>query len=223
MATKLWWIIHKDLASECRAHRVWPAMLLLGIVVALVFSVQMDLLPDQKQRMVGSLLWLAIFFAGMMAMDRCLASEHEEGCWEGLLTYPVSPSTIYLAKLAVNFVALAAIQCVLIPLFAVLSDVPLLAHPWAMLLIALLGNLGMAAVGTLLSALANAIRRGGGLAVLLVLPAVIPVVLAAAEATRLMVEGDFGPAWWRWIQLLGAFAVVFVTAGTVLFDFVVEE
>jgi heme exporter protein B len=223
VAAKLWWIIHKDLVSECRARRVWPAMLLLGSVVALVFTVQMDLLPTERRRTVGGLLWLAIFFAGMLAVDRSFASEREDGCWEGLLLCPVSPTAVYLAKLVVNVVALAVLQCVLIPLFIVLSDVPLLARPGAMLLTALLGNLGIAAVGTLLSALTTAARPGGNLLVLLVLPLVIPVVLAAAEATRLMAEGDLGAPWWRWIQLLGACALIFVTAGVVLFDFVIED
>jgi heme exporter protein B len=216
-------MIHKDLVSECRAHRVWPAMLLLGTVVAMVFGIQMDLLPDQKSRLVGSLLWLAIFFAGMLAVDRSFASEREDGCWEGLLLYPVSPANIYLAKLIVNGIAVAALECVLVPLFAVLSDVPLLARPGPMLLVALLGNLGLSALGTLLSALASGIRHGGNLLAILVLPLAAPVVLAGAEATRRLVEGDLGAPWWRWVQLLGAFAVIFVTAGIVLFDFVIED
>ena len=223
MTAKLWWLIHKDLVSECRARLVWPAMLLFGVVVALVFSLQMDLLPDQKNRMVGSLLWLATFFAGMLAIDRSFAGEREEGCWTGLLLYPVTPTTIYLAKLTVNVVALAALQAVLIPLFVILADVPLLVRPGAMLLIALLGNLGISAVGTLLSSMAVGVRQGGSLLVLLVLPLIIPVVLAAAEATWLMTEGQLGAEWWRWVQLLFGFAVIFITAGAVLFDFVTEE
>lgn len=223
MLAKLWWMIHKDLVSEYRARRVWPGMLLFGMVVALVFGIQMDVAADQKRRMVGSLLWLATFFAGMLAVDRSFASEREEGCWEGLLLYPISPSAIFLGKLAVNVVALAALQAVLIPLFVVLSDVPLLAHPGAMLLVALLGNLGIAALGTLLSALAAGIRHSGNLLALLALPMAVPVVLASAEATRLMTQGDFGAEWWRWVQLLGAFAVIFVTAGVLLFDFLVED
>jgi heme exporter protein B len=198
-------------------------MLLLGIVVALTFAGQMDLPPEQQRRVAGGLLWLAIFFAGMLALDRSFASEREDGCWDGLRLYPVSTSTVYLAKLAVNVVALAALQCVLVPLFVVLSGVPLLAHPAATVLVALLGNLALAAVGTLLSALAAGIRQSAYLLPLLVLPMAVPVVLGAAEATRLAADGDFGPEWWRWIQLLAAFAVLFVTLGMVLFDFVVED
>jgi len=92
VATKLWWIIHKDLVSECRARRTWPAMLLLGVVVVLVFAVQMDLPLQERQRVGGGLLWLAIFFAGTLAFDRSFASEREDGCWEGLLSYPLSPT-----------------------------------------------------------------------------------------------------------------------------------
>jgi len=220
---KLWWIVHKDLVSGCRARRVWPAMVLFGAVVAGVFSMQIELVPSQRQRIAGSLLWLATFLAGTLAVDRSFASEREERCWEGLLLYPISPSAIFLAKLALNVVTLAALQSVLIPLFIVLCDVPLLAHPRAMLLVALLGNLGIAALGTLLSALTAGIRHGGNLLALLVLPMALPVVLASTEATRLAIGGDFGAEWWRWIQLLGAFAVVFGTAGLLLFDFVVEE
>ena len=71
----------------------------------------------------------------------------------------------------------------LIPLFAILTDVPLLAHPGPIITVAVLGNLGLAAVGTLLSAVANTGRQSSYLLPLLVLPAVIPLVLGAAEAT----------------------------------------
>jgi len=223
MAAKLWWIVHKDLVSEWRARQAWPAMFVLGVVVVLVFSLQMDVLPAQKPALAGGLLWLAIFFAGIFALDRSFAAEREAGCWDALKVYPVSPALVYLGKLLVNIVTLGALQCVLVPLFVALGDVPLLAHPGAMIAVAALGNLGIVSVGTLLSALAAGIRRSGNLTTLLVLPLVIPVVLGAAEATRLATVGEFGPAWWQWIQFLAAFALVFVTAGIVLFEFVIEE
>lgn len=223
MAAKLWWIIHKDLTCEYRARLVWPAMALLGALVALVFSMQMDLPAEGKRRTIGGVLWLATVLAGTLGLDRSFAGEREQGCFEGLRLMPISSTVVYLGKLAVNFVALTGLQCILVPLLVVFSGVPLLAHPWAMLLIAVLGNLAIASAGTLLGAVAGGVRHGGGLLMLLVLPMVVPVVLAAAEATRLMVDGDFGDQWWRWIKLLAAFAIVFVTAATVLFDFVIED
>ena len=104
-----------------------------------------------------------------------------------------------------------------------LADVPLLDHPWAMALVALLGNMGIASAGTLLSALATRVHKGANLTVLLALPMAIPVVLAAAEATRLLAEGRIDGSWWDWNGLLAAFAAIFIVAGMVLMDFVAEE
>ena len=58
---------------------------------------------------------------------------------------------------------------------------------------------------------------------LLALPMAIPVVLAAAEATRLQAEGRIDGAWWDWNGLLASFAAIFIVAGMVLMDFVAEE
>lgn len=223
MVARMWWMVHKDLLSESRARQAWPAMLLSGVVVVLLFGLSMDLPPQERQRLAGAMLWLATFFAGMTAIDRSFASEREARCWEALLLYPVAPATVFLAKLAVNWLALAALDCVLIPLFVVLCDVPLLARPACALLVVVLGNLAIASLGTLIGALASGLRQGGSLLVLLVLPLAVPVVLVAAEATRLMIESSLPAEWWRWIQLLCAFVVVSITAGVVLFEYVIEE
>jgi heme exporter protein B len=223
VAAQICWMIRKDLLSEWRSRRAWPAMILLGIVVAVVFSLQIELPAEQKRQIAASLLWIAIFLAATLSLDRSFALEHEDGCWRALLLYPVSPASVYLAKLTVNVVWLAVLQAALIPLFAVLTDVPLLKLPWAMGLVALLGNIGIASIGTLLSALSARVQKGASLTALLALPMVIPVVLAASEATRIQAEGRIDGAWWDWNGLLACFAAIFIVAGVVLIDFVAEE
>jgi heme exporter protein B len=215
-------MIHKDLVSEWRARHAWPAMFVLGAVVALLLSLQTDLPPREKSRMVAMLLWLAVYFAGMIAIDRSFAVEREDNCWEILRLYPVRASVVFLAKLVVNILALTAVEIVLVPLFIVLCDTPQLASPAALLPLILLANIGLAAVGTLLSAVTARIGRDNLLAIL-VLPLVTPVLVAAAEASRLVMDGDFGPLWSAWMRLLVSFGVIFVTAGAVLFEFVLED
>lgn len=223
MAAKVWWLIQKDIHAECRSARVWPIMLLMGMVVALILGFQLDRLPAERSELVGGIFWLAVFFAGSVAMEHSFASEREDGCWETLRSYPLSPAAIFGAKLTVNFLALLLLHLVLVPLFIILSDVPLLAHPLALLLVVVFANLGLAAIGTLMSALANTLRRESSLFVLLALPAVIPVILGAARATTLMLDGQFNSEWWLWLQLLAGFSIIFVVAGSVLFEFVIEE
>ena len=198
-------------------------MIVLGMVVAVVCTMQLGFLPDKKHEISGMLLWLAIFLAGVLAIDRSCAAEQHDGCWEGLLAYPVAPALIYWAKFLLNVCALCVLECLLIPAFVALSGVNVLRPVWAIVAVALAANVGLSAVGTLLSVLANGMRQAGQLLMLVLLPFVIPVVLAAAEATRLIALERINDEWWRWLQLLAAFGVIFLTAGTVLFEFVIEE
>jgi heme exporter protein B len=184
---------------------------------------QLDLPAVQKQRIGGGLLWVAIFFAGTLALERSFAAEREEGCWPALLLYPVSPSTVFFAKTAANFLALACLECALIPAFMVLSNLPLLDRPLPLLLVAALGNLGFVSLGVVVSALTAGMSQRSGLLALLLLPLLVPVLLGAAEATRLLLLGELTDAWWRWVQLLGAFAVLYTTLGVMVFELVIEE
>jgi heme exporter protein B len=197
-------------------------MLLLGLVLALALAMQIDLPSDQKRQVVGRLFWLAVFFAWHVALDRSLAGEREENCWQALLLYPVTPGSLFLAKFIANFFALIAIETILIPAFVVLADVSLTANSWPFLAILVAANLGLCAVGTLVSALISGLSRHGSLLVLLVLPLVSPVVIGAGQATASLIAGDT-PSWSHWLQLLSVFAGLFMCLGTLLFEFVIEE
>jgi heme exporter protein B len=217
------WLVQKDLVSAYRARRVWPETFQLGVLVAILFGLQIELPGEHQRRIAGVLLWFAILFASLPTLERSFASEREDDCLDGLFVAPVSRTAVYLAKLLVNLIVLSTLEVLLIPLWVALLGVPLLAAPAAMALVAILATLGIAAVGTLLSAILSGLGpRTGGLA-LLILPLLLPVMLAASEATRLIEEHDFGLAWWRWVGLLASFAVVFITAGCVLFEFAIGE
>jgi heme exporter protein B len=171
---------------------------------------------------IAGLFWLAAFFAGTQALDRSFTGEQVEGCWLALLMYPVSPGIIFLAKLTTNFIAICLVDAVLATAFAIISGVPLFAHTGPFLLIIVLANLGFAALGTVLGALTAGLQHRSGMLVLLLLPIVCPVILAAAQATRLLVT-DAPSGWQRCAQLLACFAATFVSLGTLLFEYVAED
>ena len=159
----------------------------------------------------------------MLTLGQSINYEQDDGCWQSLHFYPIAAETVYFAKVAVNSVILAALQLVVVPFFAIVSDAPWLSRPGHLLLISLLGNLGVSTVGTLLSAMSAGLRQHQGLLTLLLLPLLIPVILAASEATRLISAEPITTAWWQWVEMLIAFVVVYGTAGWVLFASVIEE
>lgn len=222
-AEQLAWLIHKDLVIERRAKLAWTSMLLMGVMVAIVFSMQTAVPRQYLPGIAATILWLAILSAGMVAIDRAAIAEQQDGCWEALKLYPISASTVFLAKMTVNSIALLVLQCVLVPLFVILTDLPLLRHFGAMLLVSTLGSVGMAAVGTIASALTHGLRQRGTVLALLVLPLLVPLMLAGSEATRLLAIDDLGETWRLWVQFLAVFAVVFSTLGFVLFGCLMED
>jgi len=220
--TKVAWIVWKDLVSELRGRRALPITLALGWIVAFFFGIVISRIPGEKRQVVAILYWLAICVAGVAPLGWSFASEREEGCLEGLLLYPVSPGAVYLGKVIVNTMFIGALECVLLPLFCAYSGEWLLARPWHMLGVGGLATVGISAVGTLIGTVASGARHGGLMA-LLFWPLIIPLVVAAAEATRQLATPDLGPQWWLCIRFLGAFATIFLVAGTTLFEFVTEE
>jgi heme exporter protein B len=216
-------LVIKDLVEELRARRAWPYMLLLGLILVLLVELQLDVPPVEKEHVVCVLLWLDIFFAGTLALDRSFASEREEDCWRTLRLYPLPPPVIFLAKLTVNLFALLLLESILIPAFVIFSNVPLLDRPLLLALVALLANLGFAAVGVLVSALTITLSHRNGLLALLVFPMMTPVLLAAAAATHLLMAPELAGKTWHWIHLLAAFSLMFTTLGLVTFEFTIED
>ena len=219
----LWWLIHKDFTCELRAWNVWPEMVLLGLVLVFLLATQLDLPMEEKTGVAGGLLWLAIFFAGTPSLRAVFHDRTRRRLLAGTRSVSDRSSVLFLAKMAVNLVALVVLELMLVPTFVVLSDVPFGFRPGPLLLIAALGNVGFAAVGTLVSGLTAGLRHRGGLLALLLLPLVIPVLFGSAEATRLLLAGQINSQWWLWIQLLAVFAIVFTSVGALMFEFVVEE
>lgn len=218
-----WWIVHKDLLREWRAPRAWPATLLLGIVLALAAAMQIELAQARQAGLAGGLFWLAAFFAATAAIERSFAGEREEGCWDGLLLYPAAPATIFLAKFAVNLLALLCLNGVLIPAFFAFAGAPLGEHVWGFLAIVILANTCVAAAGTIVSALTQGLGQRTGLFALLLLPLISPVVLGASQATQTLFSGAGGALSNGWGQLLAVFAALLVVLGAMLFEFLIED
>lgn len=223
MAGRLVWLIYKDIVSEYRARRVWPTMFLLGLVVTVLVGLQMGPSAEGRGRITGGLFWLTVALASLPTLERSFASEQEDGCWDSLMLYPAPPMLLYTAKLLTNVLALAVFEIILSVAFAVFADISLWHRPGPAILVALLADLGIASLGTLLAAAAARNSRNGDLVRLIALPALVPVFLAGAESFRLLRDGPLTDDWWRWVQLLGAFGVLYATAGLVLFAFLIED
>jgi len=135
---------------------------------------------------------------------------------------PIDPSAIFVGKLLANLVVLGVMQAIVVPLVALFLHVDMLPVLPAVVLVLTLGNLGFAAGATLFAAVAARTRAREVLLPLLLLPLVLPVLIAGVKATQAVLTQGFAAASDA-LRVLVAFDVVFVVAGFLLFAYVVRD
>jgi heme exporter protein B len=217
-------ILRKDLRLELRTKESVPAMTLFTVVVFVLFHFGLD-----RNTLDGSLasgvLWVTLLLAAIIGVTRLFAAEREQGGIDALLLAPVDRTALFLAKGAALFLFLVAVEVVALPAFALLLLGPdLLDALPELLAIVALADLGLAAVGALVSALAAETRARELIVPLLLLPLLVPVLISAAQATEPLLRGaqqpeDLG----RWLGLLSLYDVVFVLLSVAVFDFLLED
>ncbi|MBD0281426.1 MAG: heme exporter protein CcmB [Thermoleophilaceae bacterium] len=217
-------ILRKDLRLELRTKESVPAMTLFTLTVYVLFHFGLDR-DSLDGALAAGVLWVTLLLAAVIGVSRIFAVEREQGGIDALLLAPVDRTSLFLAKAAALFVFLVAVEVVAIPAFALLLLGPGLAGMLPELLAILaLGDLGIAAVGALVAALAAETRARELIVPLLLLPFLVPVLIACAQATEPFMRPDQGPEdLGRWLALLTLYDVVFVLLSVAVFDYLLED
>jgi heme exporter protein B len=203
-------LARKDLVLELRGRDTVPAMALfvLGGLVVFHFAVPTDSSDD-----IGiGLLWVVILFAAILGLARAFVAEREQRLMDGLLLAPCDRSAIWLGKGLAVLAFLAVTEAVALPAFALLFG----GIDWTTVAAVALASVGIAAVGTLLAAMAAMTRARELLMPLLFLPLAVPIVVGGVGAT---IGTD--PA--RYLGFLLLYDVVFAIISWASFEYVLAE
>jgi heme exporter protein B len=217
-------ILRKDLQLEWRTKEAVPAMTLFTITVYVLFHFGLDR-DSLDGALASGVLWVTLLLAAVIGVSRLFAAEREQGGIDALLLAPVDRTSLFLAKAAALFLFLTAVEVVAVPAFGLLLLGPDLGGAFPeLLLILALGNLGIAAVGALVSALAAETRARELIVPLLLLPMLVPLLIACAQATEPFLRDVAGPEdLARWLGLLTLYDVVFVLLSVAVFDYLLED
>jgi heme exporter protein B len=203
-------LARKDLLLELRSRDTLPAMVLFVVSTLVVFSFSLP--ADTGDLAAYGLLWVAIVFTAILGLTRAFAAEREQRVLDGLVLAPCDRSAIWLGKgiAVVAFLALA--EVVALPAFGLFFE----PVTWELVAAVALADIGLAAVGTLLAAMAAASRARELLLPLLFLPLVIPIVVGGVGAS---IADDPG----RYLGFLGLYDVIFAILSWATFEYVVTE
>jgi len=215
-------ILAKELRVEMRSKQTINAYLLLSLLILASFRFSLALFDPDYQTLAAPILWTTIFFSGMFSIAPSYRREAEQGTRDGLLLAPVPASDVYLGKMLSSLVVLSALEAFTVAVFLAFFpvDVP---EPGALVALLALGTVGFVAVGSLIAAISANLRQSEVMLPVLLVPVLLfTVVMSAVSGTAQVLTGASLDGVAEEARLLAAFAVVFVAAGYLLIEYVME-
>jgi heme exporter protein B len=213
-----WLVARKDLRIELRTGEVTVTTALFAFLTVVIASLSFYLDRNQARSVAPGVLWIAVTFAGVLAMGRSWARERENDALRGLLLSPLPRAAIYVGKTLSSFVFLAAVEALILPVVVLFFHLDI-TETWASIVaFLLLGTLGFVAAGSLFSVLTVKSRARDLLLSVVLFPLVSPALLSGVVATREVLGGADLATTLSWIELLVAFDLTFLAAGLALFE-----
>jgi heme exporter protein B len=210
--------LRKDLRLEWRTKDSVNGMLFFSLLVVVVLAMAFDpgAYPTMTRQISGGLLWVALLFAAMTALNQSWARETANNVLDAHRLAPSPSSALFIGKALANFIFVTGVEIVLAPIFTVFYNLHPLGEPWKLLIILPLGTWALVINGTFFAALSLRTRNRETLLPLVLLPISMPALLAMIQATTAVLTGQFEPV--LWIKVLIAYVIVFTTACVLLFQ-----
>jgi heme exporter protein B len=215
-------LLRKELRTEFRSRELLTTTIVFVLIMIVLFSFNLNPTTEESRRFGPGLLWLAFLFAASLMLQSCFVREQNNDTLSALRLSVSDPFAIFLSKLCANTIFLLLTELLLLPIFAVLYNVPLLGVFPQLVLVFSLGSLGLSVTGTAVSAISAQARMRELLLPLLLLPLWIPLLLPAKEATAELLAED--PVLrWDWVAILIVFDIIFLTAVWLFGEYLLEE
>ncbi len=216
-------VLAKDLRVELRTLQSVPAMVLFATTVFVIFRFGLD-----RTRLDGGLaagvLLVTILFAALLAINRIFVAEREQGGFEAIRLASVDATALFFAKAAALLVYLTVLEAFALPVFWLffLDDASGLV-PFIPVLLLL--DVALAVTGALISPMATNSRARDLIGPLILLPLLVPAMIAAAGAGQhlLAAGGVSYEQYGRWLAVLGLYDLIFLLIGWAAFDFLIED
>jgi heme exporter protein B len=214
-------ITWKDALSGMRTKESIFSVLVFTLLVIVIFNFAFGTSQEMMELVAPGILWVTFAFAGVLSLNRSFIPEKEQDCLEGLMACPASREVIYVGKMLGSLLFMLIIEVIALLIFAFLFNLPVFSPQ--IITITVLTTIGFVAVGTLFSALAVNTKAREMVLPILFLPIVAPIIISAIKASELALSGEPWSGLSSWLQIIGAFDVIFLIVSFLIFAFVIEE
>jgi heme exporter protein B len=180
------------LAVRVGGGALMGALFFLVVVSMIPFAIGPDL--ALLARIGPAILWLGALLASLLALDRLFATDYEDGSLDLLMMGGMPLELAVATKAIAHWITTGLPLVIIAPLLGLMLNVELHAAGWLALTLAA-GTPALTFLGLIGAALSVALRRGGLLLAVLVLPLTVPVLIFGVAAANAAIVGPapFGP------------------------------
>ena len=219
----VWAHLAKDLRLEWRSRDAINGMLFFALLVVVVFSLAFDPTAAESRRIAGGILWVAILFATITALNQSWSREQRNQVLDAQRLAPSAASALFVGKVLSNMLFVLLVEAVLAPLFIVFYNLHALGNGWLLALVMPLGTWALVCNGTFFAALGLRTRNRELMLPLVLLPISLPALLAMIQAATGILTGELDPIQvGLWIKLLAGYDIIFTTVCLLLFETVMS-
>lgn len=174
------------LAFRNRGDIANPAIFFLSVVIFVPLGVSPE--ADVLAGIAPGIIWIVALLATLLSLDRLFQGDFDDGCLEQMVISGQSLYWLVIAKVLVHWLITGLPLTLLAPLLGVMMSLP--EAGYGPLLISLvLGTGSLSLIGAIGAALTVALRRGGLLLSLIIMPLYVPVLIFGSGAVRNAIDG----------------------------------
>jgi heme exporter protein B len=216
-------LVMKDLRIEYRTRQAFLTTLFFGVLILIIFNFAFDPGSKSIQDAAPGILWVSLLFPGIIQLNRSFQVERENGTFYGLILSPTDRGILFLGKFLANWIFLLVLDLLILGSFVIFYNITITIEILWMLVLLVLVGLVYASVGTLFAAMISDIRIRDVLLSILLFPILVPVVIAAVNATRELLVLNQIEFFYTWVKLLIGSDVIFVASSYLVFEYIVGE
>ncbi len=214
-------ITWKDVIAEMRSKETIISILVFTFLAIIVFNFALGGGLEATKEVAPAILWITFAFAGILSFNRSFVLEKEENCLEGLMVCPISREAIYVGKMLGSLLFMLIVEIIALLVFTALFNLPIISLQ--IITITFLTTVGFVSVGILFSAIAVNTKAREMVLPILFLPIVVPLIISAVKASTLAILDRPWAELSSWLNIIGAFDVIFIAVSFLIFSFVIEE
>ena len=219
-----WLVMCKDIRVESRSREMLYTTTFFAASCVLVFSFAFVRSGRPVVGAEAGIIWVALAYAGQLALGRAFERELHQDALRGLLLAPVERAAIFVGKLLGIMLLMVVVEAVVVFFVALFFSPEFFDYGRHFISLRVGGTIGFACVGALFAAMLARSQSRTVLLPVLLYPITVPVLIAGVNGTLALIQAEPNLDLARfWLALIAFFDVVFMTLALWTFEPLMTE